>query len=192
MGGSAALPDAAATGSTRSSTSLNSRSAVLPMSALARSGSWTPGSWTRMRLSPCCWMEGSATPNWSTRLRMVSSPWRTKLSRWLAISWGRMASTKRPALWSASFASKLGKSFWTSVCPSAQPAGEASWIWISVLPRRSAFCTAMPLASRAVRTRSAVRSVWIWSALSMSTPSTRWMPPWRSRPRLIVFLGGYR
>src|SRR4029450_8684147 len=50
----------------------------------------------------------------------------------------------------------------------------------------------MPLASRAVRTRSAVRSVWIWSALSVSTPSTRWMPPWRSRPRLIRFLGGYR
>ena len=30
-----------------------------------------------MRFSPCCWMDGSATPNWSTRLRMVSRPCRT-------------------------------------------------------------------------------------------------------------------
>src|SRR6185436_2625110 len=39
---------------------------------------------------------------------------------------------------------------------------------------------------------SAARSVWLLTCLSASTPSTRWMPPCRSRPRLMRCLGGYR
>src|SRR5688500_830469 len=49
----------------------------------------------------------------------------------------------------------------------------------------------MPRRSRAALKSSAARSVWAATCLSVSTPSTRWMPPCRSSPRLMVFLGGY-
>src|SRR5688500_603762 len=49
----------------------------------------------------------------------------------------------------------------------------------------------MPRRSRAALKSSAARSVWLATCLSVSTPSTRWMPPCRSRPRLMVFFGGY-
>src|SRR5262245_66207716 len=50
----------------------------------------------------------------------------------------------------------------------------------------------MPFRSRAFLTASAVRSVWLATCLSASTPSMRWMPPCRSRPRLRACLSGYR
>ena len=71
---SGSRPASACSGEVCSSSSLNSSSAVLPISALARSGSCTPGSWMRMRSVPWRVIVGSATPNWSTRLRMVSTP----------------------------------------------------------------------------------------------------------------------
>ncbi len=56
-----------------STTSWNSRYAACWTSVLARSSSWIPGSSTMIRSSPTFWISGSETPNWSTRLRMISS-----------------------------------------------------------------------------------------------------------------------
>ena len=46
-----------------------------------RSGSSTPGSWTRMRSSPWRWMVGSRTPVSSMRRRMISMDWFTAARR---------------------------------------------------------------------------------------------------------------
>jgi len=55
----------------------NSRLAVLPRMRLASAVSCTPGSSTTMRLRPCFWIIGSATPSSLTRLRSVVRFWLT-------------------------------------------------------------------------------------------------------------------
>src|SRR5216684_2675960 len=60
----------------------------------------------------------------------------------------------------------------------------------SAIPRRSILEIAMPFFSSSPRTVFPARSTCASSALSTSTPSTRWMPPWRSRPRLMLVRGG--
>src|SRR2546426_11615818 len=184
-------PCTAASTSAFSSASLNSRSAVLPMSALARSGSCTPGSWIRIRSSPCRVMVGSATPNWSTRLRIVSTPWRTASSRSRATARDCMVSLKRPAAWSSSLRSNDWNSLAT-VSASFHDCGEARSTTIQASPSRATRRAAIPRRSSAALKSSAARSVWLATCLSVSTPSKRWMPPCRSRPRLIAFFGGYR
>ena len=62
------------------STSESSRKAVFLMRSLTRLGSSMPGSCTRMRSAPSRAISGSATPNSSTRLRIVSTAWDTALS----------------------------------------------------------------------------------------------------------------
>ena len=54
------------------STKRNWSFAVLPSRFLIRVGSSRPGSWTRIRSSPCCWIKGSAVPVSSTRRRTIS------------------------------------------------------------------------------------------------------------------------
>src|SRR5213593_3611931 len=161
------------------------------MSALARSGSCTPGSWIRIRSSPCRVMVGSATPNWSTRLRIVSTPWRTASSRSRATARDCMVSLKRPAAWSSSLRSNDWNSLAT-VSASFHDCGEASSTTIEASPSRATRRAAIPRRSSAALKSSAARSVWLATCLSVSTPSTRWMPPCKSRPRLIAFFGGYR
>src|SRR2546421_807107 len=184
-------PCTAASTSAFSSTSLNSRRAVLPISALARSGSCTPGSWIRIRSSPCRVMVGSATPNWSTRLRIVSPPWRTASSRSRATARDCMVMVKRPAAGSSLVRSKDWNSLAT-VRASFHDCGEASSTTNDASPSRATRLAPMPRRSSAALKSSAARSVWLATCLSVSTPSTRWMPPCRSRPRLIAFFGGYR
>src|SRR6266511_1438331 len=174
-----------------SSSSLNSSSAVLPISALARSGSCTPGSWMRMRSTPWRAMVASATPNWSMRLRSVSRPWRTASSRSWVICLSRMASVKRPPLSSRCAPSKALNSAAT-VSASFQLVALASSTTMVLRPSRITRLTATPLRSSPLLRSSAARSVWEATYLSTSTPSTRWMPPCRSRPRLMLFRGGYR
>ena len=41
------------------------------------SGSFSPGTWTRMRSSPWRWIVGSRVPTSSIRRRTISSDWRT-------------------------------------------------------------------------------------------------------------------
>ena len=41
--------------------------------ALSLSASDKPGNWIKIWLPPAGWMTGSATPNWSTRLRNTST-----------------------------------------------------------------------------------------------------------------------
>src|SRR5262245_1848570 len=161
------------------------------MSVLARSGSCTPGSWIRMRSAPWRVMMGSATPNWSTRLRMVSTPCRTASSRSCATTRSRMFSVNRPAFSSRSCTSKLVNSAAT-VSASFQLVALASSTTIDDSPSRATRLTPTPLRSRPFFRSSAARSVWLLTCLSASTPSTRWIPPCRSRPRLIRCLGGYR
>ena len=50
-----------------------------------------------MRFSPCFWIVGSATPNWSTRFRITLSPWSTKELRRSVITFSFSASSIRPA-----------------------------------------------------------------------------------------------
>ena len=54
------------------------------------SGSFSPGTWTRMRLAPCRWMVGSRVPSSSIRRRTTSSDWvtaaRTRSSRAESVS----------------------------------------------------------------------------------------------------------
>src|SRR5262249_49410956 len=77
------------------------------------------------------------------------------------------------------------------VSASFQFFAEASWTTITLLPSRAMRLTPMPLRSRFAFKSSAARSAWLATAFSVSTPRTRWMPPCKSRPRLIVFFGGY-
>src|SRR3989441_13275804 len=79
-----------------------------------------------------------------------------------------------------------------TVSASFQVWGAASWTSIAALPARATWVTPMPFCSSAALKVSATRSVWFAIAVAASTPRTRWIPPWRSRPRLIVFFGGYR
>src|SRR4030095_430367 len=188
---SGSRPASACSGEVCSSSRRNSGSAVLPISALARSGSCTPGSWMRMRSVPWRVIVGSATPNWSTRLRMVSTPWRTASSRSCATTRSRMTSVNRPAFSSRSRTSKLLNSAAT-VSASFQFDALASSTTIDDKPSRATRLTPTPLRSRPFLRSSAARSVWLLTCLSASTPRTRWMPPCRSRPRLIRCLGGYR
>src|SRR5881409_1319378 len=161
------------------------------MSAFARAVSWMPGSWIRIRSSPCRVMVGSATPNWSTRLRIVSTPWRTASSRNRATARDCMVSLKRPAAWSSSLRSNDLNSLAT-VSASFHDCGEASSTTIEASPSRATRRAAIPRRSSAALKSSAARSVWLATCLSVSTPSTRWMPPCRSSPRLIAVFGGYR
>src|SRR6202008_33875 len=59
-------------------------------------------------------------------------------------------------------------------------------------PSRATRLIPTPLRSSPFLRSSAARSVWLVTCLSTSTPRTRWIPPCRSRPRLIRCLGGYR
>ena len=61
------------------------------MSWRARAWSLTPGSSTRMRFVPCLTTVVSATPNWSMRLRIVSSPWSTAKVRMRSASAARIS-----------------------------------------------------------------------------------------------------
>ena len=134
-------------------------------------------------------MVGSATPNWSTRFRIVSRPWRTAKSRRRFTSGSVRFASSRPAAGSLAPTAKAGNSAMTARA-AANVAGEVSWTWIPVIVRRVTWAP-IPFRSRAVRTSAAVRSVTFSIALSTSTPRTRWIPPWRSSPRLIRCLGGY-
>src|SRR5438309_2297306 len=106
------------------------------MRAFARVGSWTPGSWIRMRSAPWRVMTGSATPNWSTRLRMVSSPWRTASSWRRRISVSLITSLRRPAAASSLRRSKRWNSPAT-VSRSFQACGDASSTAIVAFPSRA-------------------------------------------------------
>src|SRR5262245_45362904 len=145
----------------------------------------------RMRSPPCRVIVGSATPNWSTRLRIVSTPCRTASSRSCEICRSRMARTKRPAFSSRSLTSKLWNSAAT-VRASFQLLGLASSTTTRPRPSGATFFSPTPLRSSAFLKSSAARSLWLAMNLSVSTPSTRWMPPCRSSPRLMRFDGGYR
>src|SRR5262245_58592212 len=102
-----------------------------------------------------------------------------------------MASVNRPAFSSRSPTSKLVNSAAT-VSASFQFVAFASSTTIDDSPSRATRLTPTPLRSRPFLRSSAARSVWLLTCLSASTPSTRWMPPCRSRPRLMRCLGGYR
>src|SRR5690348_2433600 len=102
-----------------------------------------------------------------------------------------MASVKRPAFSSLSVTSKAVNSAAT-VSASFQLLALASSTAMRPRPSTATFLTPTPLRSRPFLKSSAARSVWLATNLSASTPSTRWMPPCRSRPRLIRFFGGYR
>src|SRR5690348_5944665 len=102
-----------------------------------------------------------------------------------------MASVKRPAFSSLSVTSKAVNSAAT-VSASFQLLALASSTAMRPRPSTATFLTPTPLRSRPFLKSSAARSVWLATCLSVSTPSTRWMPPCRSRPRLIAFFGGYR
>src|SRR3989442_7059363 len=102
-----------------------------------------------------------------------------------------MASVKRPAFSSRLVTSKAESSAAT-VRASFQLAGLASSTPTCPSPSRATFLTPTSLRSSPFLKSSAARSFWLATNLSASTPSTRWMPPCRSRPRLIRFFGGYR
>src|SRR5512145_1268655 len=102
-----------------------------------------------------------------------------------------MAMTKRPAAWSWSTAAKPLNSRAT-VSASVHTCGDASSTTKRVAPSATMRRVAMPLRSSATLKSSAARSTCPTRCLSSSTPSTRWMPPCRSSPRLIVRCGGYR
>ena len=93
-----------------------------------------------------------------------------------------------PAAASLDLTVKFVKSF-TTPWASLNAWGELSWTSTPVAPWRVTWAP-MPFFSRAARRSAPARSTTFSSALSTSTPSTRWMPPCRSRPRLIVLPGG--
>src|SRR5262249_38166902 len=102
-----------------------------------------------------------------------------------------MVIRNRPAAWSSLVRSNVWNSLAT-VSASFHDRGEASSTTNDASPSRATRLAATPRRSSAALKSSAARSVWLATCLSVSTPSTRWMPPCRSRPRLIAFFGGYR
>src|SRR5688572_10802092 len=102
-----------------------------------------------------------------------------------------MASAKRPAFSSRWPTSKAPNSAAT-VSASFQLVALASSTTTVLSPSRTTRLTPTPLRSRPLLRSPAARSVWLATYLSTSTPSMRWMPPCRSRPRLMLFCGGYR
>src|SRR5512145_2423040 len=102
-----------------------------------------------------------------------------------------MARLKRPAFSSRWPTSKEANSAAT-VRASFQLVVLASSTTTALSPSRATRLTATPLRSSPFLRSSAARSVWLATYLSTSTPSIRWMPPCRSRPRLMLCFGGYR
>src|SRR6266571_2897368 len=122
---------------------------------------------------------------------MVSTPCRTEESASSRARRSLMASVKRPTPGSSAFRSNVENSEAT-VRASFHADGDDSSTTNAVSLSRATRLTPIPLRSSALLKSSAARSVCAASALGVSTPSTRWMPPCRSRPRLIAFVGGYR
>src|SRR5919198_4557404 len=98
---------------------------------------------------------------------------------------------KRPAAWSSLLRSNVWNSFAT-VIASFHDCGDANSTTNEASPSRATRRCAIPRRSSPAAKSSAARSVWLATCLSVSTPSTRWIPPCRSSPRLIAFFGGYR
>ena len=63
--------------------------AVWPSRRLMFSGSFSPGTWTRMRSAPWRWIEASRVPSSSMRRRTTSSDWLiadlAQLGSWRAV-----------------------------------------------------------------------------------------------------------
>ncbi len=81
------------------------------MRSMARFGSLTPGSWMRIRSSPSGMISGSVTPNWSTRLRIVSRLWSTIVFLMSAIRFSRNLRTtfSRPSMTLSGFHLQVGE-----------------------------------------------------------------------------------
>ena len=156
--------------------------------SLTRLGSSMPGSWTRMRSLPWRAISGSATPNSSMRLRIVSTACATALS----------SITRRDG----SFRLKVHLPPPRRVRPVGQEpldgVFELGLVGLrrdrdgerrspSGAPRRRARRPSLRAgASRAASSRSA------FTASAVLTCRTRWMPPRRSRPSLIAFFRASR
>ncbi len=158
---------------------------------MARWGSLIPGSCTRISFSPWGTITGSATPNWSTRFRIVSKPWRTADSSMDLASRGfisrryknfpscsRNEATLKFPYWSARTWLKRSLAFASGRTMEIFPSGvRSTWrAGISFLARVSLISLAY--LSRALST-----------AFCVSTSSKRCIPPRRSRPRLIFSVG---
>ena len=162
--------------------------AVLPSRRLMRSGSSTPGSWTRMRSSPWRWIVGSRTPVSSMRRRMISIDWLT-------------AASLRPS--TASSVSRIWKPPLESLSISASgsrssTASAAASIWSGLMSwkttrSRAAFSPVYLTPPRLSATRVSSTSVVIRSRRMSPTctSSSRWEPPCRSRPRLTWLDGSH-
>src|SRR5882724_3158393 len=145
----------------------------------------------RMRSSPWRAIVGSATLNLSIRFRSFSSTCLAASSRTWRCARACMVTLKRPTAGSSLLRSNVWNSLAT-VSASFQDCDAASSTTNEASPSRATRRVAMPRRSSAALKSSAARSVWLATCLSVSTPSTRWMPPCRSSPRLIAFFGGYR
>ena len=132
-------------------------------------------------------MRGSDTPNLSMRVRMVSSAWRTALSRIADSSAGRSRSVSAAPLPSTLYCWNWSRTIVRASSRRAASIPERVSESREALSREAAV---MPFSLRALRTRSRARSISALTASSVRTRITMWMPPRRSRPRLMVFDSG--
>ena len=155
------------------------------MMSFALAVSCTPGSSTTMRSSPCCWITGSDTPSWLTRLCSVLMFCFSALSCTALIACGRNVATSLtpvPSGWLATTVSGMPSS--SSGRAAVAAFGSVNWISIA-LPTRAMPLVRMFLSRSRVRASPANASIRFDSAVFMSTCIRKWTPPRRSRPRYI-------
>ena len=105
--------------------------AVWPSRRLMLSGSFSPGTWTRMRSSPWRWIVGSRVPTSSIRRRTISSDCRTAES------------------WSSRTALSVSRASIRPPSPSTTSSSRASGLGL----RSSSSATASPASAGSVKVR---------------------------------------
>ncbi len=193
------MPLARSAGLAFRSTILNSSRAVWPSSSLSACGSLRPGTWTTMRSSPWRTIVGSRVPSALTR--------RSTMSR--AASIALLMKLRVPASVGVMMIRVESR---TSISQSRSPDRPAPCVWLlsrsrasSILvPSRTikanlpparlrppiAIFSLLPRSPRStVRIVFSIASSRCLRTSSISASSMRWLPPARSRPRLIRALG---
>ena len=158
-----------------------------------------PGTWIRMRSSPCRWIVGSRVPTSSIRRRMISSAWRTVRSSVARCSASERRTTSVSPSPETSMSDAPADATEATGCASSRTA-ESAWPMPSGLPSVTRNSPGVPSCRRIVPTLSRRgRSVSRTSGQSASsrasytsstwTSARRCAPPLRSSPRLMIVEG---
>ncbi len=179
------------------STSLNSSRAVWPMSRFSASGSSTPGTSTRIRLPPSVMTVISLVPDGSMRRRTTSRATLIASFSACVVPLGVGVRTIRVESTTCTSQSRVPVS-WTGLVRLRMRSTAASTCRGSrtMNDRRPPAVEMSPTSIRgscrsSVETESSIACRRVFNASCWSASSSRWLPPARSRPRLIRYCGSH-